>query len=82
MPGAPRPAAAPPSAIKSSFLSDLIRTTSPNASEDSKPETGDVMPNGTVPDSRTTAPQYCEAVPGGLVFKARRLLYHSTLGRE
>jgi hypothetical protein len=36
----------------------------------------------TVPDSRTTAPQYCEAVPGGLVFKARRLLYHSTLGRE
>ena len=24
----------------------------------------------------------CEAVPGGLVFKARRLLYHSTLGRE
>ena len=37
---------------------------------------------GTVPDSRTTAPQYCEAVPGGLVFKARRLFYHSTLGRE
>ena len=33
-------------------------------------------------DSRTTALQYCEAVPGGLVFKARRLLYHSTLGRE
>ena len=33
----------------------------------------DPVPNGTVPDSRTTAPQYCEAVPGGLVFKARRL---------
>jgi hypothetical protein len=34
---------------------------------------GLAVPTGTVPDSRTTAPQYCEAVPGGLVFKARRL---------
>ena len=42
----------------------------------------DVLRSANMPDARTTAPQYCEAVPGGLVFKARRLLYHSTLGRE
>ena len=42
----------------------------------------DCRPRTSARLTRTTAPQYCEAVPGGLVFKARRLLYHSTLGRE
>jgi len=35
---------------------------------------------GWVLNLRTTALQKCEAVPRRLVFKAHRLLYHSTLG--
>ena len=37
-------------------------------------------PRGTVLNLRTTTSQKYEAVPSGLVFKAHRLVYHSTLG--